>query len=342
MGEQLIRWSVLLMENKMNRIVPARALCPIILAIPVVITLASPVQAQTAPGYYSGYNGHQVFIEYPQAQPSQFDQMPSYTYDPQLDPANLSPPKHEAPYTRDQGLATASGIDLGLQISDYQYEEPSLNVKLTGPKFGGDILLTGSLGHDWFVTGDIRGAFGFSDYSGSGTKNNNFEDLWDIRVLLGHDFIFETFSLTPIVGVGYRDFYSDDRGTSSIGDQGYRRQNQLVYIPIGIEPRFRVLPDARIAPSIEYDYVVTGEQTSTLSDADVGFPNISNHQKSGYGIRGSLMWEQQQWAAGPFFDYWSIQQSDTVCADGTVYGLCGFEPTNHTIEAGFQVRYHFY
>ena len=327
----------------MNRIVRRSSPCPSILAITAAIIFASPVQAQTAPGYYTGYNGHQIFIETPQAQPSQFDQMPSYTYDPQLDPAHLPvPPKPDDAYYQEKSLATASGVDLGLQISDYQYEEPSLNVKLTGPKFGADVLLTASLGHDSFVTADIRGAFGYSDYSGSGTKTNNFEDLWDIRGLIGHDFIFQSFSLTPVVGVGYRDFYSDDRGTSSIGDQGYRRQNQLIYIPIGIEPRFRVLADARIATNFEYDYVVTGRQTSTLSDANVGFPDISNTQKSGYGLRGSIMWEQQQWAAGPFFDYWSIQQSDTVCADGTLYGLCGYEPTNHTIEGGFQVRYHFY
>jgi len=295
------------------------------------------------PAYGQNYTGHQIALD--PAQQGQLATYPNYPYDPDMDP-NRSHAAASVNYDnseqRAKDLATASGLDLGLQISDYQYEEPSLNVKLTGPKFGINALLTGKFSQNWFVTADLRGAFGYSDYSGSGTQNDNFEDLWDIRGLIGHDFFLSTFSLSPYLGIGFRDLYSDDRGVTSTGAHGYRRENQLFYVPIGIEPRFRVMQGARIATDIEFDPVIEGTQSSTLSDANVGFPNISNTQKFGYGIRGDIMWEANRWSAGPFFNYWSIQQSNTTCATGPTYGLCGYEPTNHTFEVGAQFRYHFF
>jgi hypothetical protein len=54
------------------------------------------------------------------------------------------------------------------------------------------------------------------------------------------------------------------------------------------------------------------------------------------------MWQFKRWGFGPFFNYWHIEQSDTSCATGSTYGLCGYEPTNHTTEVGAQVRYHFF
>jgi hypothetical protein len=309
----------------------------------ILIVLAAAALACT-PATAQNYTGHQIALS--PAQQSQLSTYPNYPYDPDMDPnrSHAAAPGSDttSPEQRAKDLATQSGFDLGLQISDYNYEEPSLNVKLTGPKFGVNALLTGKFGEAWFVTGDVRGAFGTSDYTGTGTQNGNFEDLWDLRALAGRDFFASTFSLSPYLGIGYRNFYSDDRGTTSVGAQGYRRENELFYIPLGIEPRFRVMEDARIATDIEYDYVISGTQTSTLSDANVGFPDVTNHQKSGYGVRGSVMWETKRWAAGPFFNYWNIDQSNTTCATGPTFGLCGYEPTNHTFEAGAQVRYHFF
>jgi len=121
-----------------------------------------------------------------------------------------------------------------------------------------------------------------------------------------------------------------------------RRENSLIYVPFGIEPRFRVMSDARIATNFEYDYVVHGTQTSTLSDVDPGNPDLTNQQSRGYGLRGDIMWETPRWSAGPFFNYWSINQSDTICAAGSVFVICGDEPANHTFEGGLQFRYHFF
>ena len=241
-----------------------------------------------------------------------------------------------------QNLETTSGIDLAFQLSDYRYEEPSLNVKLGGQKFGFDTTAAYAFGNDWFVGGELRNAFGFSEYKGSGTLSGNFENLFDVRGVVGKDFRAEPFVIAPYLGLGYRDFYSDDRGTTSTGASGYRRENQLYYIPVGVEPRFHVSAETNITANLEYDYVVRGKQTSKLSDANAGFPDISNNQKSGYGFRGNLMWETNKWAAGPFFNYWNIQQSDTSCATSSTLGLCGYEPTNNTLEAGLQFRYHLF
>lgn len=315
-----------------------RPLLLAMLASAMGATICASANAQT----YSGTSGRQTFEIIGDPQYKQLDRYSSYPYDPNLDPKRLPPATYPSADQPAKNLATTSGIDLGAQISGYQYEEPSLGVKISGPKLGFNASATGTFSHNWFATGNFRGAFGYSDYSGSGTINNVFETLWDIRGLLGRDFIFHSFSLSPFLGFGYRDFSSDDRGTSSTGAHGYRRENQLWYIPVGIEPRFSVDDDSRVAVNFEYDYVASGQQTSKLSDVGTGVPDLTNSQKSGYGLRGNVMWEFKHLALGPFVDYWSIQQSDTACASGSAVGLCGYEPTNHTIEGGFEVLYHIY
>lgn len=243
-------------------------------------------------------------------------------------------------------LSTISGLDLGVGLSHYTYREPSLSVKLSGVKYGFNGAVTGTLPRDFFWAGDVRYATGDSDYSGSGKNPNRPEDLWDARVLAGRDFALtsygRSFDLSPYLGFGYRSFSSDDRGITSTGAHGYRRANDLYYLPLGVKPRFRATPNARISSTFEFDYMITGQQTTRLSDVNPGYPDIKNTQNSGRGFRGDVMWETKTWAAGPFLSYWNINQSDTKCATGTMFIVCGDEPHNHTLEYGVQFKYHLF
>jgi hypothetical protein len=255
-----------------------------------------------------------------------------------------SPPQANNKAPVDKSLATTPGLDLGLQGSYYQYQEPSFGPRLEGVKAGFTARATGIFVQKYFLTGDFRYAIGPSNYKGSGTAGDKVEDLFDMRALAGRDFKSDNFGLSPFIGIGFRYLQSDDRGTTTTGASGYLRQNALLYLPLGFTPRIRIDSDTRLSSTLEGDVVVGGTQTSHLSDVNPNFPNITNHQNAGYGLRGDIMLETHSWSLGPFITYWNINQSDMVCKPirGSALALCGTEPQNTTIEAGFQFRYHFF
>lgn len=303
--------------------------------------------------------------EWLSADASPLDQLPSYRYDPSYNPEayrgltppsaqipaqvpayQLGPPAPQPPY---MGLETRSGIDLGAQASYYQYREPNQgnppSVTLSGAVFAFNPTATLTFGPGFFATGDFRYGFGPVDYRGSGSISNRWDELWELRGLIGKDLLFQNFALAPYLGFGYRDLYNDNRGITSTGAAGYRRENQLFYLPFGIKPRFHLDSVSRITSTLEYDAVLSGQQKSWLSDVGNGDPDITNQQHSGYGLRGDIMYETQRWAVGPFFNYWNIDQSSpTIFASPSSScggPLCvGTEPFNHTYEAGVQFIYH--
>jgi len=306
--------------------------------------LACNVRAQNlyVPYYYDSTVPHQDAYPMTATQP-----MYSYSYDPNLDTHKtpyVAPPAHQSANDLFQeiSLSTPSGLTGGFQITDYDYKEPGLD-ELSGPKAGLTLNGAGKFDNGFFLGVKMRYALGWSDYNGSGTSSGHFENLFDVRPYLGKDFVFSTFSLSPYLGVGYRHLYSNDRGVTSTGDLGYRRTNNLIYLPFGVTPRFRVTDESLISTNLEYDAVLSGIEMTKLSDVDPGLPGVHNQQSSGYGLRADVMWEHQDWGVGPFLIYWNIDQSNSVCASGSVYSGCGFyEPANSTLEGGLQLTYHFF
>jgi len=216
----------------------------------------------------------------------------------------------------------------------------------SGAKVGLTATGTEALDQGFFVSGDARVAYSSNTYTGTGTMSGLDDYLFDIRALGGKDFLFQnvnwtgqnvTFDVTPYVGLGYRNLYNDFRGTTSTGVHGYRRDSQYLYVPVGVTPRFRVTDDARISTNIEFDELIQGWQASYGGDVIPGAPTINNHQHGGYGLRGSVMYEEASWSAGPFFNYWNINMSDAV----VVSGVSLYEPHNQTTEFGLQARYRF-
>ncbi len=233
-------------------------------------------------------------------------------------------------------LITRTGFDLGLQFSNYHYQEPSLAMKNDGLKYGAAARGTLVLGWGFFLQADGRFAYGPVDYEGSGTAKDKDDYFWDGRVMGGKDFILDrSVSVTPFGGIGYRFLFDDLRGTTSTGRVGYRRESQYLYAPMGLNPRLRLDSESRLSLSAEYDYLIAGTQTSYLTDVNAGYGDIVNQQNGGYGARGSLMYETSSWGLGPFFNYWNINQSTTNCG----ITRCGFEPHNQTMEYGLQLRY---
>ncbi len=234
---------------------------------------------------------------------------------------------------------TRRGWEIGAQLSDYQYEEPDIGVKI----WGGRVGVTGAYTHTgasrWFFKLDGRIAYGSLKYEGSGTKDSVPDSIFEMRGVLGKDFSPRRgVSVSPFAGFGYRHLYNDLRGTTSTGAVGYQRYSRYWYAPVGLTSRIKAGGQWVIAPTIEYDYFIEGKQVTHFTDVGVGYGDATNMQKKGYGYRISVMAEKDSWAFGPWMNYWRIEDSNVVPIG---FGVFGREPKNETREYGLEVKYRF-
>ena len=233
----------------------------------------------------------------------------------------------------------------GVEVHRQEYREPSLDVTEKG-WFGGvtgDAIAALGL---WQLRVDGRLAYGMMSYSGSGTEDGIDDFVFEGRVMIGRAIPLGAGGnrITPYFGYGYRLLYDNLGGhTTSTGAAGYDRMSQYHYLPIGIEGGFRLNQSWAVKPTIEYDWLIRGTQDSYLSQAVGGLSDMHNTQDSGWGLRGAIMFQTMTEGTaiefGPFVRYWNIEQSDTkpVTFQGVTVGG-GFEPANHTIEAGAALK----
>lgn len=231
-----------------------------------------------------------------------------------------------------QAAVATDGFTVGAQASRYEYDEPSV-MREKGGLYGLNVGYTRHIGaaDRVVVTGELSYAAGTADYDGTGTMNTKVRNL-EARALLGYDITVGSVTITPYTGLGFRVLYNDLRGISSSGAAGYRRTNTLAYVPIGANIGFTAgkLP---FVVNAEFDPVLHGNQRSNLSDTGLGLPDVSNGQKHGYAVRLGAMVRVSKVSFGPYFRYFSMKDSEM--------NAIGYEPKNHTTEAGVQVKYHF-
>jgi len=244
-------------------------------------------------------------------------------------------------------LETRAGVDFGVQISDYHYTEKTPGLRISGIDYGGLLGVTGVIGDHFFGTLEGRYAAGWFDYTGTGSIHDRPNQIWEARGLFGKDFIYEYFSLTPFTGIGFEHTGSDLEGNSSTGAHLYDRDSDLLYVPVGLRPHFRLDVDSRITSSFEYDIPLQTEVTSQLGGAGSGDPSVRDEERSGYGLRGEIMYETRYWSFGPFAQYWNFDTSNPSVYHSPA-STCGAStcsltlPGNHTIEAGMQLKFHFF
>jgi len=190
-------------------------------------------------------------------------------------------------------------------------------------------------------------AYGEVDYENSGTLDGIPDRHVELRGLVGYDFAVDpTLVVTPYIGLGYRFLRNDSAGMiTSTGARGYNRESNYVYSPVGIAV-VKILPEGwSLSAEAEFDYLWYGKQYSDLSDGNPLYPDISNEQEQGYGIRGSVRIEKKLAASSvyvePFVRYWHISRSEDTLfsAGGTLYR--GYEPKNDTAESGASVGLRF-
>lgn len=230
-------------------------------------------------------------------------------------------------------------FELGTEISYRKYQEPDV-MRQKGWMYG----LFGSYAHHnkLMLKAEFRGDFGDIDYVG-GTQggtylnlNNVPEYMLEARGLIGYDFpVWKSTVLTYFTGIGYR-YLNNDAHKKYSG--GYERESNYIYSPIGMVFKTNIGNGWSMEETAEFDYFWRGEQKSHLTDASTVFPDISNTQRDGYGLRGSVIAKKQcgkvNFEAGAFLRHWNIKKSYIEYRDigGLTYMF--WEPKNETTEVG--------
>jgi hypothetical protein len=232
---------------------------------------------------------------------------------------------------------------IGTEVYLVTYEEPSF-MEETGAMAG----LHGSYAYHnhWMFKADIRLASGQLDYTSSGTGRLDDIDntLLETRGLVGYDFVYPSQgAVTVFSGFGYRYLEDDSAGRqTTTGANGYRRESNYLYSPIGIESVAQLAEKWRLSVLIEYDYFWKGRQKSHLSDASPAYGSLSNDQNDGFGLRASIGASRTfGWGTlmiEPFYRYWDIGESEknNLTFAGAIVGV-GWEPASTTTEAGLSV-----
>lgn len=250
-----------------------------------------------------------------------------------------------APWTLAQNglLATTTGHQLGLTLSGYKYEEPgymSLKANKVGLDYVGTVAFPSRWPRSdepWFFRGELRLASGQVDYSSKSSGSMSGKDDWygEARALFGRDLNMGGYYLAPYAGLGFRQLHNDLRGSSSTGNNGYRRVNTLWVLPLGVTHKIALAGRSQLHTSLEYVPLLAGRQESRRSDASPFLSDVQLRQKAGHGLKLQVIWQGDTWSLGPVLSYWRIRQSETAGSPAT------FEPNNRTSEIALRAGYRF-
>ncbi len=235
--------------------------------------------------------------------------------------------------------------EVGVEDYYYLYKEPGVMQNK-----GWLSSLVGSYAYrdNIMLKAETRISVGKVDYKNSGTMDSIFDFSLEARGLAGYDVVLsDSYTITPYSGIGYR-YLNDDSSEklTSTGAAGYERESNYYYSPIGLENKFLLQDGWSLGLIAEYDHLWRGKQISHLSDVNLGYGDVTNTQKKGYGLRGSVKvkkeGEQFNFIIEPFVRYWKIAKSNDsdVTYSGVIIGY-GYEPKNNTTELGVKVALEF-
>lgn len=239
-------------------------------------------------------------------------------------------------------LTTQAESRISIGLSNYDYHEPSLDVRVSGLKGGIGYYGTKPLAENFFGLLAIDYRFGSVEWTasdssgGSGGQAKGIPDYYvEGKIAVGRDFTFESFVLSPYVGLGYWMLFNEFSSASS----GYDRTQEYFYLPVGLIHRFSLGSDGMLETTVEGDFLLAGYHKAAFSNFDSDWEDANFKQESGYGIRASMIYRKGNLGIGPYLNYWNIADSDKdhiECYDGITCET--FEPANSTIEYGMKVQ----
>jgi len=231
-------------------------------------------------------------------------------------------------FAQNANLATTSESTLGLSAFNYKYDEPGY-MTLKANRVGLNYSATYAPGakwpnaaNDWFYKAELAYSNGKADYTSpiSGNLKGTPNSFYEARLLSGKDIDMGTYVLSPYIGVGYRHLFSD---------LGYERTSNYTTMPIGLTHKVKLADNSQLHTTMEYVHLLSGVQKVKL------IQNINMDQKSGFGLRFSMLRRFDTWSLGPTLTFWNLDQSE-LGAPTPLY-----EPKNKTIEIGLKGAFHF-
>ena len=222
------------------------------------------------------------------------------------------------------------------EIYGYSYEEPNvMNKNSSVPFIGVGVQDFGQAGRSGLIY-EARASYGETDYSSNGTGTVDGTPTYvysgEVSWLTSHK------EYNIFAGLGYRHLFDDWGGVqSSTGAWGYDRTSQYVYLPVGM---INYLENSGYFKA-QYNYLISGQQTSSLGYLSGTDYDLKHDQESGYGY--SLEYAPNK-NYSLFLRYWKIEDSKIVTYTGSV-GCNGsppcstLEPVNDTLELGVKVLF---
>jgi len=173
-------------------------------------------------------------------------------------------------------------------------------------------------------------------YAGPDKFNGISDYMLELRGVIGKDYYFnyQLTRLTPYFGGGYRSLFDAFYANKPYG---YNRRIQYAYLPIGSDVLQNLIDGWSVDANMEYDFLIQGTVTSYLGN--IGEGNLTNTQKHGFGLRGSIKFIK-------YFRYWHIHTSKLAASNpfydnGQQVVAIGYEPDNNSLEVGGQMGVEF-
>lgn len=134
--------------------------------------------------------------------------------------------------------------------------------------------------------------------------------------------------ITVFSGLGFR-YLLNESGLkqSSTGHSGYDRESRYIYMPFGINYEKDTLEFR-----FEYLHLLYGQQKSYLSQVHSSFPDFTNDQEDGSGIKiTAKKYLENNLGIEFYMDYWDIADSKLDISGNFM------EPRNTTNETGLRI-----
>lgn len=242
----------------------------------------------------------------------------------------------------------------------YHYDEAEIGVYLKGIMMGygahyayrpadSNVILNNPVVNTYIVEGYY--AEGEVDYKGSGRADNQDNSFFDVRTMIGKDYLlYDRSIVTPYIGFGYRSLHHEfNHRQTTTGQWGYDRRNYYMYLPVGF---YATIPGGQNwtgAFNLEYDVFLFGRNVSDLTSVNAHTTaafgaNPKFDQRKGYGVRASgkflfNLGGNVDFFVEPFGRVWRIDDSEVVTvpytpAGGPTQNLEFLEPKNFTYEVG--------
>tara|TARA_B100000508_G_scaffold112140_1_gene90475 strand:+ start:63 stop:836 length:774 start_codon:yes stop_codon:yes gene_type:complete len=175
-----------------------------------------------------------------------------------------------------------------------------------------------------------RLALGEVDYksAGTGTMTGIPDYQLEGSLYFGIPYENNESRLTFFSGLGLRYLLNaSGLKLSSTGHSGYDRESRYVYLPFGLNYELE-----KFELRGEYLYFIYGQQKSYLSDVSPNYPDITNDQEEGSGIKLTAKFYTNDTFGYEFYmDYWDIADSKLDVTGNFM------EPRNTTSETGVRV-----